>query len=184
MDTDLTTLNDQQLAQLIASATLEQERRTAAMSPPVAITIRLDAGNERAGARGWIKHIKGIVPSKGNGFGLIGDFVDAGQHAAKEGDFFVACGSGGSWKNSTKHYFLLRVKSGATVSEERGYQKINASNCELIAQDTKWSDDEVTAALTKYPDLAPTVATKWLPIYFALKVAAGANKQEITVPAP
>jgi len=154
-------------------AEIQSRRDTKA---PIAYHLKINGGNSRAGAKVWAKVIDGIDPSKGNGYGLLGEFLKMPYSkddekivtgALPEGTLIVACGRGGSWKNETSAYVLLQVKEEATFNHQTGYQSFSGSGVELIAS----SKDEINAQeiVNTYPDLAPTAGGKLLSIYAKLK---------------
>ncbi len=142
----------------------------------VCFWAKINPGNARAGAKAWAKKIDGLDTSKPNGYGLLGDFwkntgqrksdVSLFEGALPEGTFLVLCGRGGSWKNSTEIYVLAKIKTGAKISLNSGYQILEAENLELIADsDTKICQEDVSA----YPELAKFVGRPLAMIALALK---------------
>lgn len=83
-----TAITAQELADLIDMAQTEHARRQRlAAEPPqskmVAVSLTLDAGNTRAGAKSWCKVITRLDPSKGNGYGIEGEFLRPGYDSKR-----------------------------------------------------------------------------------------------------
>lgn len=167
------------IEKLIEQARSELDRRNRAASLPVHVTLKVDAGNQRAGAKAWAKRIQSIDTTKHDGYGLIGDWLADGRNskgrrdgqfedALPEGSFVVACGRGGSWKNTTDAYVLLRVKADATFTREAGYQTFSGTGLELVAHSGESLTQE---GLNEFPELAPAMKGKLSAIYYELRKA-------------
>jgi hypothetical protein len=146
------------------------------MSRQVVITAKVDGGNRRAGAKSWGKVLTAIDPSKGNGYGLIGDWLPDADRFGKgdqrtlsaalpEGTLVVLGGRGGSHKNTTDAYVLCRVEVNASFRHSAGYQSFSGDGLALLA--TSGDDIDSQATLDKYPTLAPVGGSKLLAIYAA-----------------
>lgn len=135
---------------------------------PVAYNFSLGAGNRRAGAKAWVKRITGVDPTKGNGYGILGDFV-RDEGAVPEGTYLLVGGSGGSWKNTSWTYALVCVGKGRTFDIRNRYQAFCGDGAALVASST----DEVAVqeVLARFPELAPSVGKPLFPIYAALRAA-------------
>jgi hypothetical protein len=165
----ITKLSDSELEGLRSLVEGERAKRAqSASDAPVCYQLSIHAGNARAGAKGWAKELTAIEPSKPNGFGLEGPWAPR-NGALASGTYLVLGGKGGSWKNSTAAYVLIRVKRGAAFSHEAGYQSFSGSGAELVAT----SGDELNeqAVLDRHPDLARCVGQPLFSIYAALRAA-------------
>lgn len=164
---DLTNYGIKELEELKVKITEEINRQTSS-AEIVAYWLSLVSGNTRAGAKSWVKKVSGIQPSKGNGYGILGDFVGK-EGAYPKGTYLLIGGSGGSWKNSTRYYVLVMVSPGSEFDSSSGYQGFKGAGVEEVIN----SDDEIDAqmAVDKYPDLSPCVGKDLFPIYYKLKEA-------------
>ena len=181
-----TAITNQELTDLIDMAQTEHARRQRiAAGPPkpkmVAVSLTLDAGNTRAGAKSWCKVITSIDPSKGNGYGIDGEFLHSGYDSKRrstgeytaglsEGTLLLIGGSGGSHKNQTRYYVLAVVQEGAALERDSGYQHFSAAGVQFIcsSQSGPKTGYDRQAMLDQYPALAPAAQTGLLPIYYEL----------------
>jgi len=159
---------DAMLANLRAKIEAEMQRRKAASpdAQPVIYSLTLTAGNERAGAKTWVKILRSIDPARPNGYGLLGDWTKD-EGALPAGTLLIVGGRGGTWKNQSSLVVLLRIKSGAQFEKKSGYQAFAGEGVELIASDT--DEVDVEAALTNWPDLASVVGRQMAPIFVAAR---------------
>lgn len=143
------------------------------MTRQVAITAKVDGGNRRAGAKAWGKVLTAIDPEKGNGYGLIGDWLPDADRFSKsdirtlsaalpEGTLVVLGGRGGSHKNTTESYVLCRVEVDEAFNYCSGYQHFVGDGLALVA--TSRDEIDSQAILDKYPTLAPFGGSKLLAI--------------------
>lgn len=137
-------------------------------SPPISVSLQVDPGNKKAGSRTWAKRVTGLNPKKGNGYGILGDFVPL-EAAHPAGTLLLVCGTGGSWKNGTTSYVLLRVARGAEFEWSYGYQEFQGTGVELLA--THDTEVDKQAILDKHPDLASAAGKPLFPIFVALRQA-------------
>jgi hypothetical protein len=145
----------------------------------VVFTVEVYAGNRRAGAKGWAKQVTSIDPSRPNGYGLIGEFLNCSackgdtlrfQGCLPEGSLLVLGGRGGSWKNSTAAYVLTRIKEGGELNLTSGYQSFQGQGMELVARSRKVQEpQEVQEIVNRYPELAPAVGSLLFPLFAAVK---------------
>ena len=159
-----------------------KSRETAAAPAPknVLISLTLDGGNSRAGAKSWAKRITGVDPSKGNGYGIEGDFIDCqssrrsdsrtASQALPEGTLLLLGGSGGSWKNQSRSYALVRVAAGKEFEFDCAYQHFSGTGLELLASNRESDQpDDPQAVIDQHPDLAPIAGRDLFAIYVKLR---------------
>ncbi len=129
----------------------------------------------RANVKLWIKLAQQIDPEYGNGYGVLGPFiVSKGAHA--EGTMMVIgmrehfCGG------ETVAYLALRVRHDVCMTRcITRIWRINTARevwgewREIVATSRDKVDSQ--QIVDKWPDLAPAVGTKMLPIYAALRGA-------------
>ena len=157
--------------------TILQERKQS--DPPVPLVVwglKIEAGNKRAGATGWVKTVTEIDPTKSHGYAVEGDFLEsAGEGlwrcAHPEGTLLLAGGRGGSWKTKTFTYLLLRVKAGEKDTYQSGYQSFKWSGLELVATDSDKTYRSHQKLVDRYPEMAVALHHPLLPILEALKDA-------------
>lgn len=166
---DLKGMSVPDLNRLLSSVSAELMRRWGVGEDhegPVYYTMSLYGGNARAGAKVWAKELTGIDPSQPNGFGLEGPWAPR-SGAQQPGRYMVAGGKGGSWKNASSSYVLLRVKRGAEFQFSNRYQEFSGTGLELVASSVDKLDEQ--AVIDVHPDLAPSAGGKLFPIYAALR---------------
>jgi hypothetical protein len=163
---DVRELPDHELADLLGAVQREMARRAQVEGAPVCYSLSLYAGNSKAGAKAWAKHITAIDPSQPNGFGVEGPWAPR-SGALPAGSYLLLGGKGGSRRTATKSYALVRVRRGETFEHSAGYQEFSGRGLELVAT----SADELPeqAILDQHPELAPCVGQPLFPIYAALR---------------
>ena len=167
IDIDLTTYSEADLQGLISRAHQELAARRPA-ARPVAYSLTLYAGNERAGAKAWVKLITGLDPTRGNAYGIVGRFVDRAG-AAPDAAYLLIGGKGGSHKRKTTYYVLTRVCADSTFESSSGYQRYSGTGLELICDSD--TECEPQSLLEAHPELAPCVGKRLAPIFAALRAA-------------
>lgn len=144
------------------------------------ITLHLDGGNTKAGAKSWAKTVRKIDPSHADGWGLGGEFLNLAYNKRDdtksfsgdlpEGSFVLLGGSGGSWKNQSRSYCLCRVAAGAEFKFDRFYQHFSGTGLEIVTSNREKdqpSGDEADALMARFPSLKHTQDDLWT-VYAAL----------------
>ena len=126
------------------------------MSRPSQLSCIWTGGNTRAGAKAWAKAVSKIDPAKRNGYGIEGEFLRSDANdpetyhvALPAGSYLLLGGRGGSWKNSTTNYALVRATRDGVLDYHAGYQDFEGTGVELVASSRDQVDKQ--AALDEYP---------------------------------
>lgn len=138
----------------------------------VEASLSIRAGNRRAGAKSWVREPKGLDPVKGDAYGINGDYVcevdrydPCGNYSVfrPEGTLWVARAVGGSYKNRTSLCHVLKLKAGAKLEVESGYQRLSGTGVEVLSM-----LGSRIKMLERFPELA-TVKAEWFEVYAILR---------------
>lgn len=144
----------------------------------VDVTLKINAGNHKAYNKIWAKWITGVDSSQSGCYGLQGGFAKIPYSKSDEkiltgsipeGTLIIVYAKGGTWKNHTSAYVLLKAHAGATFFRQAGYQTFTGENFELIAHSgEQYTEAEEEKIIAQYPDLAQ-YTEKQFPIFYRLK---------------
>jgi len=150
------------------------------MERQIVVDFGIDPGaNRYSGGKAWAKSLVDIDPSKGDGYGLIGEWipeVDSKSNlqlrtftvALPEGSLIVMSGKVQTHKRPSVSYLLARVIGcDDGFAHEIDSQKYTGRCLEMIAaSNTRVNSQKV---VDEYPELAPCVGKRLLPLYYAAR---------------
>jgi len=138
---------------------------------PTQIRLSVHCGAGRT--KRWAKRVRRADPRRGNGYGLEGPWLTFSGNecrvAVPERSFLVvyAHGEKDDERIITTTIALLRVRRGARLNFDRGAQRFEGENLELVTHNK--AEVETQELLDRYPELAPAVGREYFPIFAALK---------------
>lgn len=128
----------------------------------------------------WAKKVTGYCSAQPSAYGILGDFMAAGQSAHQNGDLIVI-GGGATDREIKKSvaqdpwsvidrsfYALLRVRRGARATIKRGAHEVHGENVELVAESHAQVNTNTAAEVAKHPNLARLAGRSIFPVMAAL----------------